>query len=178
MPTIGIYCGSSTGSTMQVAEKIRELLGEDHCDLYDLEDDYMDLDEFLQYDVLFFGCSTWGSGEVQYNWVEPLQDLSINKPDFSGKQIALFGAGDCKDHGEQFASALGVLYDKFKERGAGFIGAFPTDGYDYEFSNAVRDNQFVGLPFDRVNENEKTEERLDRWISVLKAELPQLDSAA
>lgn len=172
MAKIGLYVGSSTGSTMMVAEKLIEALGDHDCNLIDLEDDYMDLDEFLEYDVLFFGCSTWGSGEVQYNWVEPLQDLQINKPDFSGKTIALFGAGDCKDHAEQFVSALGVLYDKFKERGADFIGAFPTDGYTYDFSKAIRDDKFVGFPFDRVNEDEKTEERLSRWIDQLKEELP------
>lgn len=172
MSKIGIYVGSSTGSTMMVAEKLQEAFGEDQCDLIDLEDDYMDLDEFLNYDVLFFGCSTWGSGEVQYNWVEPLQDLQINKPDFTGKTIALFGAGDCKDHAEQFVSALAVLYEKFKERGADFIGAFPTDGYTYDYSKAEIDGKFIGFPFDRVNEDEKTEERLGRWIEVLKAEMP------
>lgn len=171
MPKIGIYCGSSTGSTMKVAKKLVEAFAENPCDLIDLEDDYMDIEDFLDYDVLFFGCSTWGSGEVQYNWVEPLQDLSIKKPDFTGKTIALFGAGDQKDHAEQFVSALGVLYDKFGERGASFIGAFPTEGYSFEFSKAIRDGNFVGFPFDRVNEDEKTEERLVRWIDVLKADL-------
>ena len=172
MSSIGIYVGSSTGITMEVAEKIREALGEDECDLYDLEDDYMSFDEFLEYDVLIFGCSTWGSGEVQFNWVEPIQDLGIEKPDFTGKTIALFGAGDCKDHGEQFVSALGVLYDLFTERGAKFIGAFPTDGYTFEHSGAIRDGKFVGFPFDRVNEADKTDERLERWLEILKAELP------
>ena len=172
MSKIGIYVGSSTGSTMMVAEKLQEAFGEDQCDLIDLEDDYMDLDEFLGYDVLFFGCSTWGSGEVQYNWVEPLQDLQINKPDFTGKIIALFGAGDCKDHAEQFVSALAVLHEKFKERGASFIGAFPTDGYTYDYSKAEVDGKFIGFPFDRVNEDDKTEERLNRWIDSLKTEMP------
>ncbi|WP_317931816.1 flavodoxin [Halioxenophilus sp. WMMB6] len=172
MSKIGIYVGSSTGSTMQVAKKLEAAFGEERCDIKDLEDDYMDLDEFLEYDILFFGCSTWGSGEVQYNWVEPLQDLQINKPDFSGKTIALFGAGDCKDHSEQFVSALAVLYDKFGARGASFIGAFPTDGYTFDHSEAIRDGKFVGFPFDRVNEDDKTDERLSRWVEVLKAEMP------
>ena len=171
MANIGIYVGSSTGITMSIAEQIQEAIGEDHCDLFDLEDDYVDFDAILEYDYLIFGCSTWGSGEVQFNWVEPLQDLANEKPDFTGKTIALFGAGDYKSHGEQFVSALGVLYDKFSERGARFIAPFPTDGYTYEYSNAVRDGQFIGFPFDQVNEQEKTAERLDRWIKILKAAL-------
>lgn len=174
MAKIGIYVGSANGITMAVAEQIKEALVNEDCDLFDLEDDYMGFDEMLEYDILIFGCSTWGSGEVQFNWVEPLQDLYNEKPDFSGKTIALFGAGDFKDHGEQFVSALGVLYDKFTERGASFIAPFPTDGYTYEYSNAVRDGQFVGFPFDQVNEKDKTPERLDRWLKVLREELAQL----
>ncbi|MGB1091306.1 MAG: flavodoxin [Oceanobacter sp.] len=172
MTSIGIYVGSSNGITMSVGELIKEALTDYECDLKDLEDDYMDFDEMLEYDVLIFGCSTWGSGEVQFNWVEPLQDLYNDKPDFTGQTIALFGAGDCKDHGEQFVSALGLLYDKFTERGANFIAPFPIDGYTYEYSNAIRDGKFVGFPFDNVNEKDKTPERLERWLEVLKAELP------
>ncbi len=171
MANIGIYVGSSTGITMQIAEQIQQALGEDHADLFDLEDDYMDFDEILEYDYLIFGCSTWGAGEVQFNWVEPLQDLANEKPDFTGKTIALFGAGDCKDHGEQFVSALGVLYDIFTERGASFIAPFPTDGYSFEYSKAVRDGKFVGFPFDQVNEKDKTPDRLKQWLEILQEEL-------
>lgn len=156
---------------MDVARQIHQALGEDFCDFFDLEDDYMDIEDMLEYDVLLFGCSTWGAGEVQYNWVEPLQDLMINKPDFSGKFIALFGAGDCVDHGEHFCSALGGVYDAFTKYGATFIAPFSTEGYRFKQSNAVRDQLFVGLPFDRVNEPEKTEGRLHRWLSTLKTEL-------
>lgn len=171
MANIGIYVGSANGITLAVGEQIQEALGKDNCDLFDLEDDYLGFDEMLEYDVLIFGCSTWGSGEVQFNWVEPLQDLANEKPDFSGKAIALFGAGDYVDHGEQFVSALGVLYDKFTGRGASFIAPFPTDGYTYKYSNAVRDGKFAGFPFDQVNEKEKTPERLGRWLEILKADL-------
>lgn len=177
MASIGIYVGSANGITMAVGKQIQQALGEDECDLFDLEDDYMGFDEMLEYDILIFGCSTWGSGEVQFNWVEPLQDLANEKPDFSGKTIALFGAGDHVDHGEQFVSALGVLYDKFSERGASFIAPFPTDGYTYKYSNAVRDGKFVGFPFDQVHEKDKTPERLERWLVQLKAELEQCEVA-
>ncbi|MBB3103933.1 flavodoxin [Azomonas macrocytogenes] len=170
MSNIGIFYGSSSGVTGKVAEKLAELLGEDRCDLYNMEEDFVDFDDMLKYDHLLFGCSTWGSGEVQNDWRDPLLDLDNEKPDFSGKTIALFGAGDYKAHGEQFVSALGVLYDKFKARGATLVGAFPTDGYTYEYSFAVRDEKFVGLPFDKINEAGKTKERLERWVAILKEE--------
>lgn len=172
MANIGIFVGSCNKITMDVAKKIHESLGEDNCDLFDLEDDYSGVEDFLAYDTLLFGCSTWGSGDVQRDWVEPLEDIGMEKPDFAGKTIALFGAGDCINHGEQFVSALGVLYDRFSELGASFIGSFPTDGYDFEYSAAVRDGVFVGFPFDQVNQNHMTKERLGRWLEKLKSELP------
>ena len=171
MSDIGMFVGSSTGVTMEVGKQIRMALGDDRCDLYDLEDDYMGLDQILAYDTLIFGCSTWGAGEVQFNWVEPLEDLANEKPDFTGKTIALFGAGDCVTHGEQFVSALGVLHDKFLARGASFIAAFPSDGYTFECSQAVRDGKFVGFPFDQVNEKAKTLARLGRWLDILESEI-------
>ena len=172
MASIGIFYGTCSGVTGKVAEKLADLLGEDNCDLFNMEDDFTDFDDMLQYDYLIFGCSTWGSGEVQNDWRDPLLDLDNEKPDFSGKTIALFGAGDYKAHGEQFVSALGILYDKFKARGATLVGAIPTEGYTYEYSFAERDGMFVGLPFDKVNEAGKTKARLESWVEVLKEHFP------
>lgn len=168
MSRIGIFVGTCSGVTMKAAERLAEMLGKDNCDLFNMEDDFTDFDEMLEFDYLLFGCSTWGSGEVQNDWRDPLLDLDNEKPDFSGKTIAVFGAGDYKDHGEQFVSALGILYDKFKARGATLVGSMPLDGYTYEYSFAERDGVFVGLPFDKVNENDKTEARLAAWVEILK----------
>lgn len=177
MSRIGIFYGSSSGVTKAAAEKLAELLGEDRCDLFSMEEDFVDFDEMLDYDHLLFGCSTWGSGEVQNDWRDPLLDLDNDKPDFSGKTIAVFGAGDYVSHGEQFVSALGILYDKFKARGATLVGSFPTEGYTYKYSFAERDGQFVGLPFDDINEADKTQERLERWVEVLQEFLPEAEEA-
>jgi hypothetical protein len=72
MTKIGIFYGSTSGVTEEIAEKIRDEIGEDLCDLYSMEDDYDDVDDLLQYDYLILGCSTWGAGEVQNDWREPL----------------------------------------------------------------------------------------------------------
>lgn len=171
MSRIGIFCGSSSGVTLGVAELLAGYLG-DQCDLINMEEDFEDLDQLQEYDYLLLGCSTWGSGEVQNDWRDPLFEMDSDKPDFSGKTIALFGAGDYVSHGEQFVSALGILHDKFKARGATLVGYFPTEGYTYDYSFAERDGQFVGLPFDEVNEADKTQERLEQWIEVIRPHFP------
>ena len=87
--------------------------------------------------------------------------------------MALFGAGDCGTHGENFVSALGILYDSFKAAGATIVGDVPTEDYTFEYSFAVRDGKFIGLPIDEINESEKTEERIENWIETLRQYFPQ-----
>lgn len=168
MTKIGIFYGSTAGVTEEIAEKLVEYFDEGVCDFYNMEEDFDDFDDMLQYDYLLLGSSTWGSGEVQNDWRDPLVDLEDEKPDFTGKKIALFGAGDCNCHGENFVSALGILYDYFKEAGATIVGNVSTDGYTFSKSHAVRDGKFVGLPIDEINESEKTDERLETWVETLR----------
>lgn len=172
MAKIGLFYGSTSGVTEEIAAKIHEELGDDLCDLYSMEEDFDSFDDFLQYDYLIFGCSTWGAGEVQNDWREPLFDIEVEKPDFSGKTIALFGPGDCEGHSKHFVGALGILYDQFKAVGAKIVGAVSTDDYSFEKSTAIRDGQFVGLPLDEVNESEKTDARITNWLELLKADFP------
>ncbi|HHP7229309.1 MAG TPA: flavodoxin [Xenococcaceae cyanobacterium] len=169
MSKIGIFYGSTAGVTEEIATKLQEELGEDICDLYNMEEDFDDFDDMLQYDYLLLGTSTWGSGEVQNDWRDPLVDMEDEKPDFTGKTIALFGAGDCGAHGEHFVSALGTLYDYFKTAGATIVGDVPTDDYTFKYSFAVRDGRFVGLPIDEINESEKTDERISTWVETLRS---------
>lgn len=171
MANIGIFYGSCGGTTGAAAEKIAALMEVDEDNVINMEEDYDDVDQLLEYDVLILGSSTWGQGDVQRDWVDPLFEIDGDEVDFSGKTIALFGAGDCQSHGEHFVSALGKMYDIFHARGAKLIGSFPTDGFTYKASLAIKDGQFCGLPFDDVNESDKTEERIEAWVAKLKSEL-------
>lgn len=174
MSKIGIFYGSTSGVTEEIAERIHEEIGEDVCDLYSMEEDFDDVEDLLQYDYLLLGCSTWGAGEVQNDWREPLFDMEVEKPDFSGKTIALFGAGDCTGHGKHFVGALGILYDQFTALGAKLVGTVSAEDYSFEASTAIREGKFVGLPLDEVNESDKTEQRIVNWLDALKSDFPIL----
>ncbi|NJL45110.1 MAG: flavodoxin [Leptolyngbyaceae cyanobacterium SM2_3_12] len=174
MAKIGIFYGSTSGVTEEIAEKLQAAIGEDRCDLYSMEADFDDVDDLLKYDYLILGCSTWGAGELQNDWREPLFDMEIEKPDFSGKTIALFGPGDCQSHSKHFVGALGLLYDQFKAFGATIVGAVPTDDYSFEKSTAIRDDKFVGLPLDEVNESDKTDQRIADWLALIKDDFPAI----
>lgn len=174
MTKIGLFYGSTSGVTEEIAGKIQEAIGEDHCDLYSMEEDFDDVDDLLKYDYLILGCSTWGAGELQNDWREPLFDIEMDKPDFSGKTIALFGPGDCEGHSKHFVGALGILYKQFKALGANLVGSVSADDYSFEQSSAIQDGKFVGLPLDEVNESDKTDQRIADWLEILKPDFPAI----
>jgi len=172
MAKMGIFIGTAGGTSMKVADALVEAFDIDEDDVINMEDDFDDVeDQMLEYDVLFIGSSTWGQGDVHFSWVDPVLEIEDDEIDFSGKTVAFFGAGDTKKHGEHFCSALGKLHKTFTSAGAKAVGFIPKDGYDYEFSMAEIDGKLCGCAIDEHNESDKTDERIETWISALKAEL-------
>lgn len=169
--SMGIFCGTAGGTSLIVAEALADAFGIEEEDLINMEEDFDDIDQMLEYDVLFIGSSTWGQGDVHHEWVDPQFEIDSDGIDFSGKTVALFGAGDCKKHGEHFCSALGKLHKTFTNAGANVIGYVDAKDYNYEFSLAEMNGKLCGLAIDQHNEEDKTEERIENWIGSLKAEL-------
>ncbi len=169
MANIGIFYGSSSGITRKVAEQLEELF--EGSEVIDMEEDYEDADQMLEFDVLLLGSSTWGQGDPQRDWVDALYDIENEEPDFSGKKIALFGAGDGESHGEEFVSALAKLHELFDTLGADFVGFWPTEGYKYEFSAAEKEGKFCGLAIDDINQEDLTQSRVESWAGQVKSEL-------
>jgi flavodoxin I len=170
MASIGIFVGSSGGVTQSAAEKLEEMF--EDVELINMEEDYDDLDQFEEFDILLIGSSTWGQGDPQRDWVDPLYEMDNDEPDLSGKKVAFFGAGDQDTHGEFFVSALGKMEKIFKKCGAetGF-GCWPIEGYSYKFSDAQRDDKFCGLAIDDINQEDMTEARLSTWAEQVKKEM-------
>ena len=161
--TIVVY-GSSTGTCQAIAEKIAGKLGVDAIDVQNLTADVI-----AENQNLILGTSTWGAGELQDDWYDGLNTLKA--ADLSGKTVALFGCGDAESYGDTFVGGIGELYDGIKDSGAKFVGAVPTDGYSFSDSAAVIDGQFIGLPLDDVNEDDKTDERIDAWVAQISPNL-------
>lgn len=162
-----IIYGSSTGTCQAIAEKIAEKLGVNSSDVFDVAN--IDADTAGDYTNLLLGTSTWGAGELQDDWYDGLETLK--KADLSGKTVALFGCGDCESYGDTFCGAMAEIYDGLKDSGATFVGQVDTDGYTYDDSAAVIDGKFIGLPLDDVNEDDKTDGRIEAWIESIKGSL-------
>ncbi len=67
---------------------------------------------------------------------------------------------------------MGILYHACVDKGAVVVGGnWPTEGYDFEASNAVIEGGFVGLAIDEDNQDDLTDERVSAWVEALKPQL-------
>lgn len=160
MTNIGIFFASDTGNTEKVAEKIATQLELETNDIAGCSNEVFD-----DYDLLILGTPTANYGEMQPDWdcfVPELEDA-----DLSGKKVALFGLGDQVDYPDSFQDAMGDLADLIVEAGGEIIGQWPTDGYEFNDSRAVKDDKFVGLALDEDRQPELTDDRIATWLNTL-----------
>lgn len=163
--SIALFYGSSTCYTEMAGEKIRDQLGPEKVDVFNVADDPLITAQFYSY--LIFGIPTWDYGELQEHWEEVWPDL--DELELRGKKVALFGLGDQVGYPEWFLDAMGYLHNKLLERGATMVGYWPSDGYEFEESKALTADQsaFVGLALDEENEFDKTSERIRLWCEQI-----------
>ena len=130
-----------------------------------------DLDDnvIAENDNLILGTSTWGAGEMQDDWYDGIK--TIKSANLSNKTVALFGCGDSESYSDTFVGGMAEIYNAAKEAGADVIGAVATDDYTFDDSEAVVDGKFVGLALDEVNEDDKTDGRIDAWIAEIQPAL-------
>ena len=113
MNKIGVFYGSTTGTTEDLARRIAEKLDVPSAHIYDVSK----LTEALvgEYDVLVLGSSTWGAGELQDDWYDGVKVLK--ESDLKEKTIALFGCGDAESYCDTFCDGMGIIYEDIKDSG-------------------------------------------------------------
>lgn len=158
---LAVVYGSTLGNTEEVAQKIVQNLGLE-CDLVNISQ--TSSQDLNKYDKLIFGASTWNDGELQDDW----DSFDFNGLDLNGKTIAFFGLGDGEGYSDTFCDAIGELYTKFTTLGAKVVGQIDTQGYTFNESKAVVNGKFVGLIIDNDNESDKTDDRINNWIKLIK----------
>lgn len=161
--TLVVY-GSSTGTCEGIAEKLGNKLGAEVVNVAELSEE-----QVKEAENLILGTSTWGAGEMQDDWYDGVKLLK--GLDLTGKTVALFGCGDSESYCDTFCGGMDELYSALQDKGVKFVGAVSTDGYNFDDSAAVVDGKFVGLALDDVNEDDKTDDRIDAWVEEIKAEL-------
>lgn len=162
--TVIIY-GTSTGTCEDLAGRIGAKLGVDNIiNVTDLDDSVI-----ADNDNLILGTSTWGAGEMQDDWYDGIKTLK--NANLEGKTVALFGCDDSESYPDTFVGGMAEIYNAVKKAGANVIGGVSTEGYTFDDSESVVDDKFVGLALDEVNEDNKTDERIDAWVAEIQPNL-------
>ena len=172
MSRIGLFFGTDTGKTRKVAKMIKKLF-DDETMAKPLNVNRAVAEDFSNYDYLILGTPTLGEGLLpglsaeceNESWEEFLPQLEDQ--DFTGKTIAIYGLGDQVGYADEFVDAMMEIYDFFSEKGAKLVGTWPTEGYEFDHSEAILDDKFVGLALDLDNQQNLTEERLNNWIQSI-----------
>lgn len=162
---VGLYYGSSTGVTEEAAFLIRDAWKAAGLEpLEPINIGYVkDATQFLAFDYLLLGISTWNIGELQDDWAILFPQLeSLN---FSGKKIAMFGIGDQYNYPDNFLDAVGILGKTMQKQGAELFGFWPGEGYEFAESEAFVDGKFMGLGIDNVNQSKLTPARISQWVA-------------
>jgi len=172
---VGIFFGTSTGSTEEVAYMIQEAFGDVTVDPISVDDIQGSVAaEFDKHDALVLGTPTWNTGadtersgtgwdEIYYGEMQELKNLAT-------KKVAVFGLGDQISYAENYADATGELHDVLNTLGCNMLGQTSMEGYEHEESKAIRGDKFCGLLCDAVNQSEMSEKRVKDWVKQLLAE--------
>lgn len=166
MTAIGIFFGSDTGNTEQIAKSIEQQLTERklNCTVQDIAVSHAA--DIERCSLLIFGIPTWYYGEAQCDWDDFFAILKTL--DLNNREVALFGYGDQEDYADYFCDAMGTLGAIVKAQGAHLIGYWPTAGYHFEASKALIDeHRFIGLALDEDRQPELTEQRVETWITQI-----------
>lgn len=173
MEKIGLFFGPEKGAVHRVAEKIRDVAGEDRIDLIPVA--AASAADLEKYQKIIFGISTvgketWDQEFSNTDWSRFFPE--IGKIDYRKRIVALFGLGDHVTYPGHFVNAMGILAKEILRTSpaAKIVGRVDPSGYEFEESEAIIDGQFIGLPLDEDFEPELTEERIAGWISQIRDE--------
>lgn len=172
MARIGIFFGSTSGKTRKVAKMIKKRF-DDETMADPVNVNRASADDLAAYDFLILGTPTMGQGQLpglsadcdEESWGEALPRFA--GIDFTGKTVAIFGLGDQVSYANEFLDAMIEIYDFVTERGARVVGSWPTEGYEFNTSQAVLDGRFVGLALDLDNQSEQTTARVESWLQQI-----------
>ncbi len=138
MDKVAVIYGSSTGNTETAAKWVRDglLAAGIKAEILNAAD--IKAASAAPYELIVFGSSTWGQGEIQDDFLSVYDGLT---PEIlSGKKVAVFGCGDSDMFPDNFCEAVDLIVEKVKECGAEIIGEpFKIDGDVDTYESKIRD---------------------------------------
>lgn len=166
MKKIVIVYGTNLGTTELIAKKIEAEI-KYPTTLIDVTKTNVDF--INEFDVIIFGTSTWGTGDILDVWLE----FDFKRLEVENKTFLLFGCGDCQTYPYTFCDGMGRLFEILNRKKATIIGATEIKEYEYDFeeSRALYKNKIVGLMIDQDSQPEKTDFRIKKWTTWINEKL-------
>ena len=118
--TILLY-GSTTGNTETLAGHIEAGLQKGGLEVTKKDVTEASIEDIVNSDLIILGCSTWGEGELQDDFIDFYDEIERKKVDLRGKIVAVFGPGDSDMYPDTFCEAVNILTKRLKECGAELV---------------------------------------------------------
>eukprot|EP00879_Flechtneria_rotunda_P000186 GHRR01000257.1.p1 GENE.GHRR01000257.1~~GHRR01000257.1.p1 ORF type:complete len:250 (+),score=87.65 GHRR01000257.1:241-990(+) len=173
---VAIYYSTATGKTQEVADVIKDALGDaanEPVDIGDVEDITTALTD-SSLDGLIVGAPTWNTGADEGRSGTAWDDVvaTIKGLNLKGRKVAVFGCGDQHSYGDYYCDAMEEIYSSFKAAGADLVGKWSTEGYEHSESKAeIEPGFFCGLALDQDNQDDLTEGRIAKWTAQILKEM-------
>ena len=162
-----IIYGSDTGNTEVIANDLVKLLDESEV----ITVDELEESDWEGNELYILGIPTWYDGELQSDWEDYFEEFKTI--DFKDKTVAIFGLGDQLGYEEWFCDGIGILAEVILKNNGRVIGYTDKDEtYDFETTpkSIINEDIFYGLCLDEDNQQELTQNRLEKWVEQLKLE--------
>jgi flavodoxin I len=135
MKKVIVVYGSTTGTTEKMAGVVEREMKSSGLDATAKRASDITPKELSDYEVIILGCSTWGDGELQDDFVD--FEEKMRGADLKGKKGAVFGPGDSAY--PQFCKAVDILEGTLKKRGATLVkNGMKTDVSEKDPESEVR----------------------------------------
>ena len=159
------------GNVESTVARLSAHFDKDAIDIFTITE--IEPEKLIDYDLLIFGGSTIGADHWEdshisswYNFFEALKSVNLQ-----GKAAAIFGLGDQVLYPEHFVDGMVVIRDELVAAGAKIIGRWPVEGYEHTDSKSQEGDHFIGLALDDDQQHELSDERIRKWVEVLKSEV-------
>ena len=169
---LGIFYAPAGGNVHRVAKMLKTKITSNPVDIFCIP--HVEAHKLLEYKNLILvssslGRSTW-EREQRDQWARFFP--AMRRMTLHGRKVALIGLGDHIAYPSHFVNGLGYMAKLITQLGGEVIGRTSAEGYEFVYSSALEDNLFMGLPLDEDYETEKTETRLNQWLSSV---LPEFE---
>jgi len=171
MKKIALMFWPEEGNVDETGEKIAARFGEN--EIIKLSIIHTTKEILKEYDNWIVGGSTvgshvWEDADDSNKWHGFFKML--DEIDTTGKVVAFYGLGDQILYPHHFVDGLGVFQEEFEKRNIKIVGQWSAEGYNFSDSEGISNGYFFGLALDQDQQRELSDERIDRWLEIIKKE--------